>query len=181
MLCHFHSLRLCQRSPKHTKSAHFTHFTCIIGTRSAGMAKFSLFTQKLLFACVTITTKHHLLCAQTTFVWQNNKYSSGESESDISDNESIFSDEEDQSRKERNVKQDIEDLEDLQFILTSVTNIKNDRWDHGHLDWDNRVTLLQHEGSFEKNAPSNCKHMGSLCRSLSPYFSMWILTAGVQS
>ena len=46
------------------------------------------------------------------------------------------------------ILQDLDDLQDLEF-LNKVLCVRNDNWNHKHLDWDEHVRQLLHEDSFE--------------------------------
>jgi hypothetical protein len=46
------------------------------------------------------------------------------------------------------IPQDLEDIQDLDF-LNRVNSVRNDRWNHKCLNWEDHVRQLLHEGAFE--------------------------------
>ena len=45
---------------------------------------------------------------------------------------------------------DLQVLDDLAFMQDAIDRIRNDRWDHARLVWDDHVEQLMHEGRFSR-------------------------------
>ena len=43
----------------------------------------------------------------------------------------------------------LNDLQDIHVLCDQVGGLRNDRWEFGHLNWEDHVTQLEHEGLFE--------------------------------
>lgn len=63
---------------------------------------------------------------------------------------------------------DLKDLEDIQLLQQSALDIRNNRWDHGRLDWDAHVEQLLHEDKFVNEYTMSVPAHGKLVRILEP-------------
>ena len=65
------------------------------------------------------------------------------------------------------ILQDLDDLQDLEF-LNKVLCVRNDRWSHKNLNWDEHVRQLLHEDSFENEYGMSLNCHRELVRILYP-------------
>ena len=63
---------------------------------------------------------------------------------------------------------DLKDLEDIQILQHGALDIRNNRWDHGRLDWDAHVEQLLHENKFVNEYTMSVPAHGKLVRILEP-------------
>jgi hypothetical protein len=52
------------------------------------------------------------------------------------------------NQKDSTTAIELQDLQDLQFLHNSVCGLRDSRWEFNHLNWDEHVTQLEHEGQF---------------------------------
>jgi hypothetical protein len=62
----------------------------------------------------------------------------------------------------------VRDMEDLLFLQRHTAEMRNERWDHERLDWNQHVAQLQHEGSFVNEYTMSASAHGKLVRILDP-------------
>ena len=62
----------------------------------------------------------------------------------------------------------VQDMQGMAF-LSGVQQIRNDRWEHKHLDWDAHVALLRHESLFENKHLMSLPAHGKLIQILDPF------------
>jgi hypothetical protein len=111
-----------------------------------------------------------------TSLLETNSYGSesdDDGDSDISLNSGSESDSEsdDEAHTKRgdyDIINDIKDMEDILFLQGGVMDIRNNRWDHGRLDWDAHVAQLEHEDKFVNEYTMSVKAHGNLVRILDP-------------
>ena len=66
------------------------------------------------------------------------------------------------------MQQDISDMDDLLFLHNAISKIRNERWDHQRLNWEEHVIQLQHEGKFNNEYRMSLPTHGKLVRILDP-------------
>ena len=64
---------------------------------------------------------------------------------------------------------ELNDLQDVSFLFDLVSGLRNDRWEFSHLNWENHVTQLEHEGLFVNEYLMSVTAHSKLVRILHPF------------